>query len=143
VSGSRWNRYFVSRVVSNVKPLTAFLTLFVLTTAISCSPRDGIVGLNPSCREPEQPTRVSCEEAVLVARAVAFSDHVSTSGPRAEVKPEAVAEGESVPAWWVTFRLAVYYPPSGGSCVPRSYNVIVDAATGQLLARDVPPFPGC
>lgn len=117
------------------------LAAVVLATAVSCSSR-GVVGLNPLCKEPGQPTRVSCNEAVLVAQAVALSHHVATEGPRAEVKPQAVAKGESVPAWWVTFRSAVFHPSSGGSCVPRSYAVIVDAATGQLLAWD-DPSPNC
>jgi hypothetical protein len=125
-----------------VKPFTTFLTVVGLVSAFSCSSGGDIVGLNPECNEPEQPTRVSCEEAILLAQAVALSHHVTTEGPKAEVKPEAVAKGQIVPAWWVTFRSAVYHPLSGGSCVPRSYAVIIDAATGRLLAFD-DPSPDC
>ena len=126
----------------SVRRTVAILTGLVVASAVSCSSGAVIVGLAPLCKELDQATRVSCEEAVLVAQAVALSHHVTTEGPRAEVKPEAVAKGRSVPAWWVTFRTVVYHPPSGGSCVPRSYAVIVDAATGQLLAFD-DPSPDC
>ena len=126
-----------------MKPRIAVLAVVLLALAVSCSSRGEIVVLSPSCKETNNPTRVSCPEAVLVAQAVARASHVSTSGPTAEVKSEGVAEGKSVPAWWVTFRSAVYHAPSGDPCVPRSYSVIVDGATGQLLAWDVPPFPGC
>jgi len=119
-----------------VKRFVPVLTVLLLVGAASCSPRVKMVGPNSTCKEPEEPTRVSCDEAVLVAQAVALSHHVTTTRPRAEVRPEAVAEGKTVPAWWVTFGLAVYHPTSGGSCMPRSYAVIVDAATGQLLAWD-------
>ena len=87
-----------------MKRTVAILTGLVVATAVSCSSGGVIVGLSPLCEEPDQATRVSCEEAVLVAQAVALSHHVTTEGPRAEVKPEAVAKGRSVPAWWVTFR---------------------------------------
>jgi hypothetical protein len=113
-----------------------------LLVAASCIRRHESSLLNPVCEELEQAPRVSCVEAVLVARAVARSDNVTTSSPKAEVKPEAVAKGESVRAWWVTFGSTVYHPPLGGSCALRSYAVIVDATTGDLLAWDK-PSPNC
>jgi len=125
-----------------VKPFVAVLAVLVLVGTVSCSSRRQTIDVNPVCKEPEHPTRVSCEEAVLVAQAVALSHHVTTHGPIAVTKPEAVAKGRSVPAWWVTFRSVVYHAPSGSSCVPRSYAVIVDAATGKLLAFD-DPSPDC
>jgi hypothetical protein len=82
----------------------------VLATAISCSSR-GVVGLNPLCREPHQPTRVSCNQAVLVAQAVALSHHVATEGPRAEVNPGAVAKGVCPGV--------VGYVPLGRYSIPR------------------------
>jgi hypothetical protein len=122
--------------------LAMIATLTLISALASCSSRPEIQGLNPTCQAPAGPAPVSCEVAVLVAQAVATSNHVSTEGPRVEVKPEAIAEGRAVSAWWVTFRSAVYHPLQGRSCAPRSFTVIVDAATGRLLAWDVPPF-GC
>jgi hypothetical protein len=48
-----------------------------------------------------------------------------------------------VPAWVVTSLDAVYSPPAGGTCKLPSFTVIVEAATGRLLAWDTPPFGGC
>ena len=128
--------------MSFVKPFLTVFTIVVLVSAPSCSPGGDTAGPNPVCHEPERPTRVSCKEAVLIAHAVALSHHVITEGPTAEVKPEAVAKGRAVFAWWVTFRSVVYHPRSAGSCVPRNYAVIIDAATGSLLAFDE-PGPNC
>jgi hypothetical protein len=63
-----------------VKRTVAILTGLVVATAVSCSSGGVIVGLSPLCEEPDQATRVSCEEAVLVAQAVALSHHVTTEG---------------------------------------------------------------
>jgi hypothetical protein len=117
------------------------LALAVALAAASCSSGD-IRGLNPACTPPPKTAAISCDEAVLVAQAVAVSHHVVTRGSKAEVKPEAVAEGRLVPAWWVTFAHVEYRPPSGLRCAPRSYAVVIDAATGQLLAYD-DPSPDC
>jgi hypothetical protein len=117
-------------------------SLVLMSTLASCSTRPEIMGLNPACKAPPDATPVSCEEAVLVGQAVARSNHVWTHWPRAEVKPEAIAKGRSVPAWWVTFEHVEYRDPSGVTCAPPSYAVIVDAATGQLLAFD-DPSPNC
>jgi hypothetical protein len=119
-----------------VNRIVAILSVGTLGITAPCSSGGKILGLNPACSEPERPVRVSCEEAVLIAQAVALSNHVTTEGPKGEVKPEPIAKGEAVQAWWVTFRSVVYHPPSGGSCVLRSYAVIIDAATGRLLAFD-------
>ena len=131
------------------------LALAIALAACSRAPED-IRGLNPACTPPPKTAAISCDGchggrvspspwgsiAVLVAQAVAVSHHVVTRGPRAGVRPEAVAEGRSVPAWWVTFAHVEYRPPSGLRCVPRSYAVVIDAATGQLLAYD-DPSPDC
>jgi hypothetical protein len=117
------------------------LALAIALAACSRAPED-IRGLNPACTPPPKTAAISCDEAVLVAQAVAVSHHVVTRGPRAGVRPEAVAEGRSVPAWWVTFAHVEYRPPSGLRCVPRSYAVVIDVATGQLLAYD-DPSPDC
>jgi len=94
--GSRWIPHEVRSGMT--QRCFALVAVFLLAMAMSCSRRGDIVGLNPVCKEPEAPTRVSCDEAVLVARAVAVSHHVTTGGPKAQVKPEAVTKGEAVAA---------------------------------------------
>ena len=65
-----------------MKRTVAILTGLVLASAVSCSSGGVIFGLSPLCKEPDQATRVSCEEAVLVAQAVALTHHVTTEGPQ-------------------------------------------------------------
>ena len=130
------------RMSGHVRVVIVASCLMLMSTLASCATRPEIMGLNPVCKAPPDATSVSCEQAVLVGQAVARSHHVWTQGSRAEVKPEGVAKGRSVPAWWVTFEHVEYRGPSGVRCTPRSYAVIVDAATGQLLAFD-DPSPNC
>ena len=122
--------------------LVMFVSLMVTCVLASCSSRPEITGLNLVCETPPDATSVSCKEAVLAAQAVAQSHDVWTQGPRAEVKPIPVEKGRPVPAWWVTFDQVEYRPDSGVRCVPGSYAVVVDTATGRLLAFD-DPSPNC
>jgi hypothetical protein len=71
----------------------------------------------------------------------------SAAGAAAVLKPDGVAEGYSIPAWFVTFsdaRFAASTSAAGcasGGALDR-YGLDVSAASGRLLGYDTPPA-GC
>ena len=96
-----------------------------------------------SCRSEDRAGFVGCREAMAIADAVAVSHQFDTSQIEASIRPEPVAKGRSVPAWFVTAHRAVFRSRSGLRCVVDEYTVVVEAATGRLLAWDEPALRHC
>jgi hypothetical protein len=80
---------------------------------------------------------------MLIAQAVAVSHRFQTTQIEAKVRSEGVAEGRSIPAWFVTSHHALYRNPSGVDCRVPEYTVVVAVASGRLLAWDEPSLEAC
>jgi hypothetical protein len=127
------------------KELSPFLKMTILLIVVSmsfaaCSKGSAV---DPSCSSADRRGWITCREAITIARTISVTEHVSATDVKASVGDHAVGEGQMVPAWVITSVDAVFSPPSGGTCILPSYAVIVEAATGRLLAWDAPPFGEC
>jgi len=95
---------------------------------------------------PQPWNGIDCEAAAAQAwRVAAFVE--SAISAEIDQRPEGVAEGYSVPAWFVTLTGARYsaaFDDSGCSSAGtlERYTVVVSAASGRPLAFDRPP-DGC
>jgi hypothetical protein len=107
--------------------------------AIPACARNAVVH-NDSCYISKAPAQelVKCGDAVITAEAVAASEHVQATGASATLKSYPVAQGESHPAWWVTWSDMQFQPDDAAGCPPESFYVMVDATDGRVLAHDVP-----
>ena len=113
--------------------------LLLALSATTCSDR---AERPDACMSSELEDALSCVDALRIARAVAESHDVDWTNVSASIRPQAVAEGQSVTAWFVTVDRPVYWR-DGERCVAESYTVVLDATTGRLLARDVLDASGC
>jgi len=117
--------------------VTLLLLALVLAGCSLSAPAD------TSCRSHDRPGFISCREARLIADAVARSHGFQAGRIQASVRREGVAEGRSVPAWFVVAHRALYRSGSGSRCLVPEYTVVVAAASGRLLAWDEPSLARC
>jgi hypothetical protein len=80
---------------------------------------------------------------MAIADAVARSHGFQTDRIEASIRQEGIAEGLSVPAWFVVAHRALLRSGSGSLCLVPEYTVVVAAASGRVLAWDEPSLARC
>lgn len=146
----------VARIGAAALALALAAAVAVPLALLSGLGRDGPGRLQPSRPVPphrcptaspltQPPIGIDCEAAVAQAwRVATFID--SASSTRAQLRTESVAEGYSVPAWFVTFTHARYSKADEAGCSTAGtltgYTVVLTAASGRPLSYGTPPR-GC